>query len=32
LPDKGKAVTQYKNQDEAWTLVAKGIDEIVKNR
>lgn len=30
LPDKGKAVTQYSDRDEAWTLVAKGIDVIVK--
>ncbi len=30
LPDKGKSVTQYANRDEAWTLVAKGIDALVK--
>ena len=30
LPEKGKAITQFENQDEAWLHVAQGIQKAVK--
>ena len=30
LPQEGKSITKWKNKDEAWTDVAKGIRQVVK--